>query len=254
MGRWVAVAARRGASGGFVPCAALRRQRLRTLHAAAGCGGEREPRQHARDTAHGDAAALGAAVAPQGCRADLATRTRYADAGRSRGYGRGRPLGTDARAAGPLRPKRNLPPAGRVGPARGLRIHHSEPAADVDADAVVRICRAVSGRGGGDMGICRRHGILAERGACGRDVLGVSGVDGRDLKEPMSLADFFEQYGSGVTADLAPDDIEGYRFVKTMIAESYDQYEGTYNDNVYWALRLRENNGGYQYNRAYEIL
>ena len=78
----------------------------------------------------------------------------------------------------------------------------------------------------------------------------VSGVDGRDLKEPMSLADFFEQYGSGVTADLAPDDIEGYRFVKTMIAESYDQYEGTYNDNVYWALRLRENNGGYQYNRA----
>ena len=78
----------------------------------------------------------------------------------------------------------------------------------------------------------------------------VSGADGRDLKGPMSLADFFEQYGNGETADLAPDDIEGYRFVKTMIAESYDQYEETYNDNVYWALRLRENNGGYQYNRA----
>ena len=77
----------------------------------------------------------------------------------------------------------------------------------------------------------------------------VSGADGHDLQDPMSLEDFFSEHESGVTADLAPK-IEGHRFVKTMIAGVYDQYEGTYNDNVYWALRLRESNGQYQYNRA----
>lgn len=77
----------------------------------------------------------------------------------------------------------------------------------------------------------------------------VSGADGHDLQDPMSLDEFFSEYGNGETADLAPE-IEGHRFVKTMIAGVYDQYEGTYNDNVYWALRLRESNGQYQYNRA----
>lgn len=77
----------------------------------------------------------------------------------------------------------------------------------------------------------------------------VSGADGHDLQDPMSLEDFFTEHESGVTADLAPV-IEDHRFVKTMIAGVYDQYEGTYNDNVYWALRLRESNGQYQYNRA----
>ena len=77
----------------------------------------------------------------------------------------------------------------------------------------------------------------------------VSGADGHNLQDPMSLEDFFSEHESGVTADLAPK-IEGHRFVKTMIAGVYDQYEGTYNDNVYWALRLRESNGQYQYNRA----
>ena len=77
----------------------------------------------------------------------------------------------------------------------------------------------------------------------------VSGADGHDLMDSMSLEQFFADYGDGVTADLAPQ-IENYRFVKTMIAGVYNQYEGTYDDNTYWALRLREINGNYQYNRA----
>lgn len=79
----------------------------------------------------------------------------------------------------------------------------------------------------------------------------VSGADGSELRGPMSLEEFFQTYGSGEaeTADLAPE-FDNYRFVKTMIAGTYDEYEGTSNDRVYWALRLRENNGQYQYNRA----
>lgn len=79
----------------------------------------------------------------------------------------------------------------------------------------------------------------------------VSGADGSELTDPMSLEKFFQTYGSDETetADLAPE-FDNYRFVKTMIAGTYDEYEGTSNDHVYWALRLRENNGQYQYNRA----
>ena len=77
----------------------------------------------------------------------------------------------------------------------------------------------------------------------------VSGADGHNLREPMSLDGFFSEYGNGETADLAPA-IDGYRFVKTMIAGVYNQYEGTTNDNVYWALRLQRSNNQYQYNRA----
>ena len=77
----------------------------------------------------------------------------------------------------------------------------------------------------------------------------VSGADGSDIRNSMTLEDFFGQFGSGETADLAPE-IEGYRFVKTKITDTYDQYEGTYDDDAYWALRLRKNSGEYQYNRA----
>ena len=77
----------------------------------------------------------------------------------------------------------------------------------------------------------------------------VSGADGHDLLDSMSLEEFFEKYGNGETADLAPEK-SGYRFVKTMIAEAYNEYEETYNDNVYWALRLQKSGRQYQYNRA----
>lgn len=77
----------------------------------------------------------------------------------------------------------------------------------------------------------------------------VSGADGSELKNSMSLEEFFQAYGNGETADLAPE-FDNHRFVKTMIAGTYNEYEGTPNDHVYWALRLRENNGQYQYNRA----
>ena len=77
----------------------------------------------------------------------------------------------------------------------------------------------------------------------------VSGADGSELTDPMSLEEFFLEYGDGETADLAPE-FDGYRFVKTMIAGTYNEYEGTYNDDRYWALRLSESNGQYQYNRA----
>ena len=77
----------------------------------------------------------------------------------------------------------------------------------------------------------------------------VSGADGSDIRDSMTLEDFFGRFGSGETADLAPE-IAGYRFVKTKITDTYDQYEGTYDDDTYWALRLRKNSGQYQYNRA----
>lgn len=79
----------------------------------------------------------------------------------------------------------------------------------------------------------------------------MSGADGSEIRESMTLEDFFNQFGNGEreTADLAPE-INGYRFVKTKITDTYDQYEGTYNDDTYWALRLRKNNGRYQYNKA----
>ena len=77
----------------------------------------------------------------------------------------------------------------------------------------------------------------------------VSGADGSEIRESMTLEDFFNRFGDGETADLAPE-INGYRFVKTKITDTYDQYEGTYNDDTYWALRLRKNNGRYQYNKA----
>lgn len=77
----------------------------------------------------------------------------------------------------------------------------------------------------------------------------VSGADGSELTDSMSLEEFFQEYKIGETADFAPE-FDGYRFVKTMIAGTYNEYEGTYNDNRYWALRLSESNGQYQYNRA----
>lgn len=78
----------------------------------------------------------------------------------------------------------------------------------------------------------------------------VSGKDGSELQEPVNVSDFLDNRVIQSTEELAPD-FEGYNFVKTVIADEYDDCEGKDNDyGDRWALRLRENNGSYQYNRA----
>lgn len=84
----------------------------------------------------------------------------------------------------------------------------------------------------------------------------VSGEDGTEIKTSMTLEEFFNEYSDEgaiqETKELAPDlKEEGYRFVKTVVDDTYNRYEGTTNDSRYWALRLRkEYNGTYQYNKA----
>lgn len=90
----------------------------------------------------------------------------------------------------------------------------------------------------------------------------VSGADGSELGPSMSLEDFFNAYvdGTEATDDIAPE-FDGYRFVKTSISSTYNEYEQTtktetYNgqtlwlDGKYWALQLQKNGDNYEYNRV----
>ena len=77
----------------------------------------------------------------------------------------------------------------------------------------------------------------------------VSGTNGQDIQPPQTLESFFSSVTTDTTENLAPR-IEGYRFVKTVVADQYNEYENKENDGSCWALRLRKNSDGYQYNRA----
>ena len=90
----------------------------------------------------------------------------------------------------------------------------------------------------------------------------VAGDTGEELTDSMSLERFFNKYVDGTVAtdDVAPE-IEGYRFVKTSISSTYNQYEQTtetetygdqtlWLDGKYWALQLRKYGDRYQYNRV----
>lgn len=76
------------------------------------------------------------------------------------------------------------------------------------------------------------------------------GDTGNEIKESVKLEDFLSATGTKTTKELAPK-IEGYKFVKTIVGQTYNQNSGTTEDSLLWALRLQKTqSGSYQYNRT----